>query len=173
MSLLDAFKKIKCFAFDVDGVLTDGSILLLDDGQMARSMNTKDGYAMQLAIKKGYSIVVISGGGSEGARQRLNKLGITEVHFQANNKEQLLQRFITANGISPKAVLYMGDDVPDYTVMQGIGLPCCPADAVPEIKHISRYIAALPGGRGCVREVIEKVLKLNGHWELDNAIASK
>lgn len=173
MNLLDEFKKIKCFAFDVDGVLTDGAVLLLDDGQMARSMNTKDGYAMQLAIKKGYAIIVISGGGSEGARLRLNKLGITEVHFQAENKKAILQNFLKARHILPEQVLFMGDDIPDYAAMTAVGLPCCPADAVPEIKHISKYIAGLPGGRGCVREVIEKVLKLNGHWVIDTSIASK
>jgi len=173
MSLLNHFKQIKCFAFDVDGVLTDGSLLLLDDGQMARSMNTKDGYALQLAIKKGYLIIVISGGGADGARMRLNKLGIAEVHFGAANKKQVLDTFLQANNISPAQVLFMGDDIPDYMVMKQAGLPCCPADAVPEIKNISKYITATKGGHGCVREVIEKVLKLNGHWSLDTSVASK
>ena len=173
MSLLNQFKQVKCFAFDVDGVLTDGSLLLPDDGQMARSMNTKDGYALQLAVKKGYLVIVISGGGAEGARLRLNKLGITEVHFQALNKKQVLDAFLLANNILPEQVLFMGDDIPDYPAMKEVGLPCCPADAVPEIKNISKYIAGMPGGKGCVREVIEKVLKLNGHWGIDTTIASK
>lgn len=173
MNLLDEFKAIKCFAFDVDGVLTDGSVLLLDDGQMARSMNTKDGYAMQLAIKQGYAMIVISGGGSEGARLRLNRLGITEVHFQAHDKKALLHNFLKEQGLQPAEVLFMGDDIPDYSAMAASGLPCCPADAVSEIKSISKYIASMPGGRGCVREVIEKVLKLNGHWVIDTQIASK
>ena len=173
MSLLNLFKQVKCFAFDVDGVLTDGSLLLLDDGQMARSMNTKDGYALQLAIKKGYPVIVVSGGGADGARMRLNKLGITEVHFQVTNKKQVLDAFLQANNILPAQVLFMGDDIPDYMVMKQAGLPCCPADAVPEIKNISKYIAATKGGNGCVREVIEKVLKLNGHWDLDTSVASK
>ena len=173
MSLLNQFKQVKCFAFDLDGVLTDGSLLLLDDGQMARSMNTKDGYALQLAVKKGYLVIIISGGGAEGARLRLNKLGITEVHFQAVNKKQVLDAFLQANNILPEQVLFMGDDIPDYLVMKEVGLPCCPADAVPEIKNISKYIAGMPGGKGCVREVIEKVLKLNGQWGTDTTIASK
>ena len=173
MSLLNHFKQIKCFAFDVDGVLTDGSLLLLDDGQMARSMNTKDGYALQLAIKKGYQVIVISGGGADGARMRLNKLGIAEVHFQATDKKQVLDTFLQANNILPAQVLFMGDDIPDYLAMKSAGLPCCPADAVPEIKSISKYITAAKGGNGCVREVIEKVLKLNGHWGLDTSVASK
>lgn len=173
MSLLDEFKKIRCFGFDMDGVLTDGSVLLPDDGQMLRSMNTKDGYALQLAVKKGYRVIIISGGGSEGARLRLNKLGITEVHFGAENKKQLMDAFVAAHHIAAEQVLFMGDDIPDFEAMKQAGLPCCPADAVPEIKSISKYIAGLPGGRGCVREVIEKVLKLNGHWLIDTAVASK
>ncbi|HTL09699.1 MAG TPA: HAD hydrolase family protein [Chitinophagaceae bacterium] len=174
MSLLNQFKQVKCFGFDVDGVLTDGSLLLLNDGQMARTMNTKDGYALQLAVKKGYHIIVISGGvNAEGARIRLNKLGITEVHFQATDKRQVLDDYLAAHGILPEQVLFMGDDIPDYPAMKDIGLPCCPSDAVPEIKNISRYISAMPGGRGCVRDVIEKVLKLQGHWHADSSIASK
>lgn len=174
MSLLNQFKQVKCFAFDVDGVLTDGSLLLLNDGQMVRSMNTKDGYALQLAIKQGYYIIIISGGvNAEGARIRLNKLGITEVHFQAHDKKQVLDSFLQAKGILPEQVLFMGDDIPDTPAMKIAGLPCCPADAVPEVKSISKYIAAMPGGKGCVREVIEKVLKLQGHWGNDASVASK
>ena len=173
MRVLNQFKQVKCFAFDVDGVLTDGSLLLLDDGQMARSMNTKDGYALQLAVEKGYFIIVISGGGANGARLRLNKLGITEVHFDAKDKKQVLNTYLQANNLKPEQVLFMGDDIPDYMAMKEVGLPCCPADAVPEIKSISKYIAAMQGGRGCVREVIEKVLKLNGQWQMDTTVASK
>ncbi len=174
MSLLNQFKKVKCFAFDVDGVLTDGSLLLFSDGQMVRSMNTKDGYAIQLAIKKGYSVIVISGGGDmEAVKIRLNKLGVAEVYFQAHNKKEVLDNFLQAKGIQLAEVLFMGDDIPDHPAMKEVGLPCCPADAVAEIKNIAKYIAAMPGGKGCVREVIEKVLKLNGHWDLETSIASK
>lgn len=174
MSLLNQFKQVKCFAFDVDGVLTDGSLLLLNDGQMVRSMNTKDGYALQFAIKKGYHIIIISGGvNAEGARLRLNKLGITEVHFQATNKKQVLETYMQTHALTPEQVLFMGDDIPDYPAMATVGLPCCPSDAVAEIKSIAKYIAAQPGGKGCVREVIEKVLKLQGHWGVDSSIASK
>jgi 3-deoxy-D-manno-octulosonate 8-phosphate phosphatase (KDO 8-P phosphatase) len=173
MSLLDDFKKIRCFGFDVDGVLTDGSVLLLDDGQMARTMNTKDGYAMQLAVKRGYTILVISGGGAEGARLRLQKLGITAIYFQATNKKALLEAYLEEHHILPEEVLFMGDDIPDLDAMKLCGIPCCPADAVGEVKNLSRYIAALPGGKGCVREVIEKVLKLNGHWGNDTSVPSK
>lgn len=173
MSLLSDFKKIKCFALDVDGVLTDGSLLLLDDGEMARSMNTKDGYILGLAIKLGYHVIVISGGASDGVRHRLNKLGITEVHLNAEDKLSLLQRYLEKHALKPEEVLYMGDDIPDYACMKFCGLPCCPADAVAEIKTVSRYIAGLNGGRGCVREVMEKVLKLNGQWQADTSVQSK
>ena len=172
MSLLQAFKKIKCFGFDVDGVLTDASLLLLDDGQMARSMNTKDGYILKLAVSKGYHIIVISGGGTAGVKNRLNKLGIFEVHLNAADKLELLKTYLASNNILPEEVLFMGDDIPDHDAMKFSGLPCCPADAVPEIKAIAKYIATLNGGRGCVREVMEKVLKLNGHWQHDTTVAS-
>jgi len=173
MSLLNQFKQVKCFGFDVDGVLTDGAVLLLEDGQMARSMNTKDGYALQLAIKKGYPVIAISGGGNAGIQQRLNKLGITEVYINAVDKLQVLTAWLETKKLKMEDVLFMGDDIPDYDAMKSAGFPCCPADAVPEIKNISKYIAGMGGGRGCVREVIEKVLKLNGHWHNDTSIASK
>jgi 3-deoxy-D-manno-octulosonate 8-phosphate phosphatase (KDO 8-P phosphatase) len=173
MNLLEKFRKIRCFVFDVDGVLTDGTILLLDDGQMARSMNVKDGYAMQLAVKKGYTLAIISGGVSESAKNRLQKLGISETWFGVTDKRTVLTDIISRNGIAAEHVLYMGDDIPDLDVMRLSGLPCCPADAVPEAKQASVFIASAAGGKGCVREVIEKVLKLNGHWEANTHIASK
>jgi 3-deoxy-D-manno-octulosonate 8-phosphate phosphatase (KDO 8-P phosphatase) len=171
--LLQAFKKINCFVFDVDGVLTDGSLLILDDGQQVRRMNIKDGYALQLAVKKGYHIAVISGGAPEAVKQRLNKLGVENVFLGVENKQQQLERYLQQNKIPLQEVLFMGDDIPDYGAMKAVGLPCCPADAAPEIKQISKYIAVLNGGNGCVREVIEKVLKLNDQWELDTTVASK
>jgi 3-deoxy-D-manno-octulosonate 8-phosphate phosphatase (KDO 8-P phosphatase) len=173
MSLLQAFKQIRCFVFDVDGVLTDSTIWLLEDGQQVRRMNIKDGYALQLAIKKGYQMLVISGGNAPAVKERLNKLGVTNVFIGVENKLELLNRFLKENNFSTEQVLYMGDDIPDHECMLGCGLPCCPADAVPEIKHISRFVATHKGGEGCVREVIEKVLKLNQHWLMDTAIASK
>ena len=171
--MLSQFKQIKCFVFDVDGVLTDGSLLLLEDGQLARRMNIKDGYALQLAIKKGYDIIIISGADSEPVKQRLNKLGITNVFMKTENKKQLLATVLQERNVLPGQVLFMGDDIPDYEAMKETGLPCCPADAAPEIKQVSRYISACKGGQGCVRDVIEKVLKLNNHWDLDAAVASK
>lgn len=173
MNILQQFKDIRLFTLDVDGVLTDGTLLLLDDGQMARSMNIKDGYALQLAVKKGYHILVISGGQSEAVKLRLQKLGITNVHMGVTDKKEVLLQYVHQNQISWPEVLYMGDDIPDLEVMQMAGMACCPADAVPEIKRISQYISPQSGGRGCVRDIIEKVLKLNHHWDTGSQIAAK
>ena len=166
MNILELFMPIRTFVFDVDGVLTDGTLMLTEDGHMLRSMNIKDGYAMQLAIKKGYKIWVITGGNSEAVRSRLNRLGINDVHIGIESKKEKLHLMTLASDINYENILYMGDDIPDYAVMQQCGLPCCPGDAVSEIKSISKYISPLSGGKGCVRDVIEKVLKLNGDWEL-------
>ncbi|HVV07344.1 MAG TPA: HAD-IIIA family hydrolase [Puia sp.] len=173
MSVLEKFKSISTFVFDVDGVMTDGSVQVTDDGQQWRTMNTKDGYSLQLAIKKGYRILVISGGQSEGVRLRLQGLGIQDVFLHVKDKKEKLLSYMEEHGLKESDMLYMGDDIPDYTVMKLVGLACAPADAAPEIRHIAAYISSFNGGHGCVRDVIEKVLKLNGHWELDTAIASK
>jgi 3-deoxy-D-manno-octulosonate 8-phosphate phosphatase (KDO 8-P phosphatase) len=173
MNVLSNFKPITTFVFDVDGVLTDGTILLPEDGQMLRSMNIKDGYALQLAIKQGYRVVIISGGTSNAVKERLFKLGVTDVFLPVANKKEKLLEYIAAHQLQPQHVLFMGDDIPDYTCMQWCGLPCCPADAVAEIKSIAHYISPIAGGKGCVRDVIEKVLKLNNHWPLDTEITAK
>jgi 3-deoxy-D-manno-octulosonate 8-phosphate phosphatase (KDO 8-P phosphatase) len=167
MNVLALFKNIKLFVLDVDGVLTDGTLLLLDNGEMARRMNIKDGYALQLAIKKGYSILVISGGNSNAVKLRLEKLGIQNIHLAVKNKQAILQQFIIDNKYTTEQVLYMGDDIPDIQPMQIVGLACAPADAVQEVKAIAHYISPIKGGEGCVRDVIEKVLKLNDDWNED------
>ena len=173
MSILEKFKSITTFVFDVDGVMTDGSVQVFDTGEQLRTMNTKDGYCLQLAVKKGYRILVISGGASEGVRLRLKKLGIQDVFLSVEDKLEKLREYARGHGLEEKDMLYMGDDMPDYEVMKQVGLACAPADAAPEIRHIAAYISSFPGGHGCVRDVIEKVLKLNGHWELDTSLASK
>ena len=173
MSVLEKFKLIKTFVFDVDGVLTDGTLLILNDGQMARHMNIKDGYALQLAVKKGYRVVIISGGTSDAVQERLQKLGITDCFLKIDNKKEKLVEYVAEHELSWEEILFMGDDIPDYVPMQLTGLPCCPADAVAEIKQISHYISPVQGGKGCARDVIEKVLKLNGHWSLDTTVAAR
>ena len=173
MNLLSLFKNIKLFVLDVDGVLTDGSLLVLNDGQMTRRMNIKDGYALQLAIKKGYQILVISGGSSDAVRERLKKLGIAEIWMNVIDKKEVLLKYVSDKNLQWPQVLYMGDDIPDLGPMQMVGLACCPVDAVAEIKAISHYISSVAGGKGCVRDVIEKVMKLNCNWNDDGSTASK
>ncbi len=172
MNALALLKNIKLFVFDVDGVLTDGSLILLDNGEMARQMNIKDGYALQLAIKHGYEILIISGGSSNAVKIRLQKLGIQHISLGVIDKKELLLNFISANNFKREEVLYMGDDVPDFLPMREAGVACAPADAVAEIKSIAHYISTALGGKGCVRDVIEKVLKLNGHWKEPNTVTS-
>jgi 3-deoxy-D-manno-octulosonate 8-phosphate phosphatase (KDO 8-P phosphatase) len=166
MNILELFAPIRTFVFDVDGVLTDGSLMLTEDGHMLRSMNIKDGYAMQLAIKKGYKVWIISGGKSEAVKLRLNRLGVQEVYIGIESKKEFLHEIALVSNTEYDYVLYMGDDIPDYAAMQVCGLPCCPNDAAPEIKQVSKYISPFNGGKGCVRDVIEKVLKLNGDWDM-------
>jgi 3-deoxy-D-manno-octulosonate 8-phosphate phosphatase (KDO 8-P phosphatase) len=171
--MLEKFKHITTFVFDVDGVLTDGTVLVLPDGLMARGMNIKDGYALQLAVKKGYRVLVISGGNSPEVKDRLAKLGVTDTWMQVNDKAATLQEYMNKEGIGTAEVLFMGDDIPDLSVMQHVGLPCCPQDAVQEIKEISLYISHLSGGKGCARDVIEKVMKLRGDWSEDTTVKSQ
>ena len=173
MNLTGAFRAISTFVFDVDGVLTNGSILILNDGQMARSMNIRDGYALQLAVKKGYRVVVISGGTDLAVKERLSKLGVKDVFLDIKNKKEKLTEYVSRHSLTWDEVLFMGDDIPDYMPMQMVGLACCPIDAAAEIKQLCKYISPLKGGEGCGRDVIEKVLKLNGHWDLDTTVASK
>lgn len=172
MTFLDKLKSVQAFIFDMDGVLTDGSLTLMPGGAMARRMNVKDGYALQLAIKKGYLIAIISGSDSEEAVVRFNKLGITDVWMKAKDKIVSTQSFLKKNNLSWNNVLYMGDDIPDLEVMKKVGISCCPADAVQEIKNVSAFISHINGGMGCVRDIIEKVLKLRGDWNEDISIPS-
>jgi 3-deoxy-D-manno-octulosonate 8-phosphate phosphatase (KDO 8-P phosphatase) len=171
--LLQAFKKIKCFIFDVDGVLTNGTLLVMPGGLMARVMNIKDGYALQLAIKKGYKVIVISGGNSDEVKDRLHKLGVEDVFMKVANKKTLLEELLILHHLNPEEVLFMGDDMPDYEAMKMVGIAACPADAVADIKAICQYKTLVKGGEGCAREVIEKTLKLNDHWDVSDHIQAK
>jgi len=173
MNIPDRFRKITTFIFDIDGVLTDGTVLVLENGLQARRMSIRDGYALQLAIKKGYRMLVISGASDSPVTDRLNKLGIKEVHMVVLNKKSFVEKYIAANNLGVDEVLYMGDDIPDQDVMSMIGLPVCPADAVEEIRVISKYISPSTGGNGCVRDVIEQVLKCRGDWHHQDDVASR
>lgn len=156
--------RVTTFIFDIDGVLTDGSVTIMPDGEQLRTMNIKDGYALQLAVKKGYKIAIISGGKSESVRKRLNGLGIFDVYLGSDNKIETYQEFIHTYEVNPDEILYMGDDVPDYDVMKRIGVPTCPKDSSQEIIDISIYVSHKNGGRGCVRDVIEQVMRVQGKW---------
>jgi len=162
---LSDFKSVRHFIFDIDGVLTDGTLLIHADGSLLRTMQIKDGYALQLAVKKGFSVSIISGAAGDAIKSRFTALGITDVYLGISDKQSILHSLLDSGKTTTDHILYMGDDMPDLQVMKMVYFPCCPADACNEIKAVSRYISPYSGGQGCVREVIEKVLKLNDCWE--------
>lgn len=160
--------RIRGLAFDVDGVLSASNVFLFgDSGQPNRTANIKDGYALQLAVKKGLEVAIITGGGSEAVRARYEGLGIRRVYMRAAVKARVFEEWLAETGLSPEEVLYMGDDIPDYEVMRRCGCPCCPSDAAAEIREASVYVSPLAGGYGCVRDVTEQVLRAQGKWMSD------
>lgn len=172
-SYKEYLKHITTFIFDVDGVLTDGTIQVNTEGEMFRTMNVKDGYALKAAVEQGFRICIISGGTNEGVRKRLANLGIQDIFLGAQQKMEILDSFMEKYNIERENILYMGDDLPDLEIMQEIGLPACPQDAVPEIKAISKYISHKNGGKGCVRDVIEQVMKVQGKWIVTSGPGAK
>jgi 3-deoxy-D-manno-octulosonate 8-phosphate phosphatase (KDO 8-P phosphatase) len=169
--MLDKLKDITTFIFDVDGVLTDGGVFVTETGDQCRTFNTKDGYALQLAVKLGYKVCVITGGMSQGVKHRLNSLGVTDVYLGAHTKWDLYKPYIDKHHIQPVNILYMGDDIPDIDILKNVGLPTCPADSAEEVKAVCAYISPVLGGRGCVRDVIERVLKMQGKWMAEQAMS--
>ena len=161
------FSKIKALVFDVDGVLSANTIPMDAEGQPLRTLNVKDGYAIQLAVKRGLTVAIISGGRSEIVEKRYAYLGVNHIYMGAHYKTEQLEDFSQKSGIAYDEMLYMGDDVPDYEVMQLVGCPVCPADAAPEIKAISRYVTHSEGGYGAAREIIRMVLIARGEWMSD------
>jgi 3-deoxy-D-manno-octulosonate 8-phosphate phosphatase (KDO 8-P phosphatase) len=166
MNQLEVFRDIKTFIFDVDGVLTDNKILVMENGRLLRTMSIRDGYAIQLAVKKGFRLLIITGGKDQGVKDRLHRLGIPEqnIFLGVQDKLEVYEDIIEAEQLAESNILYMGDDMPDYSVLRRVGMPTCPADAAPEIRAIARYVSPLNGGQGCARDVIEKVLKLHDQW---------
>lgn len=173
MNVLADFKKITTFIFDIDGVLTDGTVLVLRDGLQVRQMHVKDGLGLQMAMKNGYNVFVISGGNSEEAKKRLEYLGIKEIHLGVHDKTAFVSGLLQKKNIAWENVLYMGDDLPDIPLLGKAGVSACPADAVNEVKAMVKYISPVNGGWGCVRDVIEKVLKTKDDWKFETGITAK
>ena len=155
---------IKAFIFDVDGVLTDGKLLISESGELLRSMNVKDGFAMKFAIDNGYKIGIISGGTNEAVRNRLENLGIEEIHLKSHDKIIHFEDFVKKFGFGAKNILVMGDDIPDIPIIKAAGIGTCPQDAVPEVKSACQYVSKNNGGKGAVRDVIEQVMKIQNKW---------
>ncbi len=156
--------RIKGFVFDIDGVLSLQTINLNSFGVPNRTVNLRDGYALQLAVKKGYFIAVISGCSSKEYQRRLKLLGIRDIYLNSKSKIDHFNSFLKKHNLNKSDVLFMGDDIPDFEVMKTAGIPVCPADADSEIKQVASYISDKKGGEGCVRDVIEQVLRLHNNW---------
>lgn len=160
-------RKIRGFAFDVDGVLSPSTIPMSENGEPMRMVNIKDGYALQLAVKCGYKIAIITGGKTESVRHRYESLGIRDIYLGASKKISIFQEWMKSAGLEPEEVIYMGDDIPDLQCMRACGLPCAPYDACAEARATALYISKHTGGYGCGRDVIEQVLRANGDWMKD------
>lgn len=167
-NLLEKLQGIRTFIFDIDGVLTAGNVLVTEEGHMLRTVNIKDGYALQHAVKQGYNIAIISGGNSEGMLHRFRGLGVQEIYLGQKNKVAAFQKVCEDFGVQAAEVAYMGDDMPDMPVLKLAGMACCPADAAEDIKEVCHYISPVNGGLGCARELLERAMKLQGRWWNDD-----
>ena len=164
----EKLNKITTFIFDVDGVLTDNKVLVMENGDVVRNIHSKDGYALQLAIKKNYRLVILSGGNNVAVKNLLLKTGVQHLFINQHDKLQCYKDFINENNLSDEEILFMGDDLPDYEVMSRVGVAACPNDSATEIKAISIYVSPKNGGQGCVRDVIEQVMRVQGTWVIAN-----
>jgi 3-deoxy-D-manno-octulosonate 8-phosphate phosphatase (KDO 8-P phosphatase) len=167
MNYKELLQGIKAMIFDVDGVLSTSYLPLYTSGEQIRLINTKDGYALRLAVKKGIILAIITGGNSQALQKQYTRLGFTDIYMEVPEKVEKLKEFMLKHSLDAREILYMGDDIPDYHVMRIVGLPVCPSDAAKEIKAISRYVSKKKGGHGCVRDMVEQVLKAQGHWMSD------
>lgn len=164
MNYKEQLAAINTFVLDYDGVLTDGKVILLEEGEPLRTANVRDGYAMQLAVKRGYRVAIISGGRSRTVINRMKSLNVHDVFLGSERKEVILKEYMDKHGLLRENIVYMGDDIPDYHAMMMAGVSSCPADASEEIKAVAHYISPYKGGEGCVRDIIEQVLKVQGQW---------
>jgi 3-deoxy-D-manno-octulosonate 8-phosphate phosphatase (KDO 8-P phosphatase) len=159
------FNNITTFIFDVDGVLTDGAILITEDGSLLRTMNVKDGLALKIALDSGYNICIITKGTSLGVRKRLELLGIRDIYDNLKEKQAAFQEYTLKYGLDKSELLYMGDDLPDLAIKDKVALFCCPNDAAPDVIKASDFISPIKGGRGCVRNIIERVMRIQDKWK--------
>lgn len=157
-------KQIKGFVFDVDGVFTDGQVYLVSGHKFVRSVNIKDGFAVQHAVKMGFHVAIITGGNSREVRKRFEYLGVKDIYMHSAVKLNDYENFRKKYHLEDENILFMGDDLPDYEIMCRAGLPTCPADAAHEIQEVSKYISNKKGGEGCARDVIEQVLRIHDKW---------
>ena len=164
MNYKEIFKNITTVVLDVDGVLTNGDIILMPGMQPVRKMNAKDGYAMQLAVRNGIRMAIITGGKSLEVKERLQGLGITDIYLGASSKMESYEDLKMCYDLTDDEILYMGDDLPDYDIMKIVALAAAPQDAAPEIKSVADYVSPIDGGKGCVRDVLEQLLKIQGKW---------
>lgn len=172
LPLTDRFSAIRAFVFDMDGVLTDGGLWLTESGEWMRRMHIRDGYALQLAVRKGYRVAVVSGSSSNPVEARLRKLGVTDLHMGVDDKGGCLSDLVAAWDMPSEAVLFMGDDVPDLPALLTAGMGCCPSDACRDVREAAAYVSTYRGGEGCVRDVIERVLRCKGDWNSVTGIRS-
>ena len=163
-SYKELLNQVEAFIFDVDGVLTNGLVTIFPNGDLVRNMNIKDGYALKSAVDAGFPVFIISGGSNEGVRKRLEGLGIKHIFLGVHHKIDLYHEILIEHDLNPNHIVYMGDDIPDFPVMEKVGIPCAPQDAAHEIKRISKYVSPIKGGEGCVRDIVEQVLKVQGKW---------
>lgn len=165
MDIYKKFENIKTLIFDVDGVFTDNSLLVTEKGDFLRVMSARDGLGVRIAHEAGYRLAIITGGDSLAVRDRLLKLGISDIFLKIDNKIEIFEEYLNTEKLDPESILYMGDDLLDIEVLKSVYLSCCPRDAAPEVLEISDYISPVNGGAGCVRDVIEKVLQAQGKWK--------
>ena len=164
MNHLESFRYVHTFFLDVDGVLTDSNLLILENGKLLRRLNNRDRLALKTAASQEYKVIILSGGRADGLKTSLAELGISDVYLGVENKLEVYEELIDLYELDEGGILYMGDDWPDYQCMRRVGMPVCPKDAIPEIVKISKYVSPLSGGSGCVRDVLEKVLRLHQNW---------
>ncbi len=166
MNNLENFRQIKAFVFDLDGVLSNQHLFIFENGKIIRQLHEKDLFALRLAVQQGYEVAIITGASLDGLIETFKAIGITNLYEKSADKKSDYDDFIYTYDLDHEQVLYMGDDLPDYQVMRIVGMPVCPKNAAAEIKEIALYISPFSGGEGCVRDVIEKVLRLKKHWVL-------